>query len=265
MSVRRWVAPLLLCGALIGQALANEAPPDTAQPARMPRLALVIDDLGQNPARDRRVLALPGPVALAILPDTRHAAALAEQAHRAGKTVMLHMPMAPAGGRFAWHPQLAHDELERRLDAALAAVPHVSGVNNHMGSAMTEQPQAMAWLMGELQRRHLFFLDSRTSPRTVAAASAQRVALASLSRDVFLDNDPSPAAVAERLRTAIALARKQGSVVVIGHPHDSTLALLERELPRLAEQGIEWIGIDQMIATRGNRAMAAHGKGGMYR
>jgi len=71
--------------------------------------------------------------------------------------------------------------------------------------------------------------------------------------------------VAERLRAAIALARKQGSVVVIGHPHDSTLALLERELPRLAEQGIEWIGIDQMIATRGNRAMAAHGKGGMYR
>ncbi|MBE7374100.1 divergent polysaccharide deacetylase family protein [Pseudomonas lopnurensis] len=261
MSMRRWATPLLLCGALIGQAVASEA----VQPARMPRLALVIDDLGQNPARDQRVLELPGPVALAILPDTRHAATLAEQAHRAGKTVLLHMPMAPAGGRFAWHPQLPHDELERRLDAALAAVPHVSGVNNHMGSAMTEQPQAMAWLMGELQRRHLFFLDSRTSPRTVAAANAQRVALASLSRDIFLDNDPSAEAVAERFRAAIALAREQGSVVVIGHPHGSTLALLERELPRLAEQGIEWIGIDQMIATRSNRAMAAHGKGGIYR
>ncbi|WP_313025296.1 divergent polysaccharide deacetylase family protein [Pseudomonas lopnurensis] len=265
MSMRRWATPLLLCGALIGQAVASEAPHEAVQPARMPRLALVIDDLGQNPARDQRVLELPGPVALAILPDTRHAATLAEQAHRAGKTVLLHMPMAPAGGRFAWHPQLPHDELERRLDAALAAVPHVSGVNNHMGSAMTEQPQAMAWLMGELQRRHLFFLDSRTSPRTVAAANAQRVALASLSRDIFLDNDPSAEAVAERFRAAIALAREQGSVVVIGHPHGSTLALLERELPRLAEQGIEWIGIDQMIATRSNRAMAAHGKGGIYR
>ena len=79
--------------------------------------------------------------------------------------------------------------------------------------------------MGELQRRHLFFLDSRTSPRTVAAASAQRTALASLSRDIFLDDDPSPAAVAERFQAAIALARKQGSVVIIGHPHKSTLAL----------------------------------------
>ena len=144
-------------------------------------------------------------------------------------------------------------------------MPHVRGLNNHMGSAMTEQPQAMTWLMGELQRRHLFFLDSRTSPRTVAAASAQRTALASLSRDIFLDDDPSPAAVAERFQAAIALARKQGSVVIIGHPHESTLALLERELPRLPAQGIEWVDVGQMIATRGNRAMAAHGRGGIYR
>lgn len=192
MSMPRWTAGLALLLALAGQpGFADEADADRRVAAR-PSLTLIIDDLGQNPARDRRVLQLPGPVALAILPDTRHAAELAEQAHRAGKTVMLHMPMAPAGGRFAWHPQLPHDELARRLDAALAAVPHVRGLNNHMGSAMTEQPQAMTWLMGELQRRHLFFLDSRTSPRTVAAASAQRTALASLSRDIFLDDDPSP-------------------------------------------------------------------------
>ncbi|EWC41477.1 divergent polysaccharide deacetylase family protein [Stutzerimonas stutzeri] len=263
MSIPGWAAGLALFMMLSSQATpAREA---TAEQAPRPRLTLVIDDLGQNPARDRRVLQLPGPVALAILPDTRHAADLAEQAHRTGKTVMLHMPMAPAQGRFAWHPALPPDELARRLDAALAAVPHASGLNNHMGSAMTDQPQAMAWLMDELQRRHLFFLDSRTSARTVAAASAQRAALASLSRDIFLDDDPSPEAVAERWRAAIALARQQGSVVLIGHPHASTLAVLERELPRLAALGIEWVDIEQMIAARSNRAMAAHGRGGIYR
>lgn len=263
MSIPGWAAGLALFMMLNSPATpAREA---TAEQAPRPRLTLVIDDLGQNPARDRRVLQLPGPVALAILPDTRHAADLAEQAHRTGKTVMLHMPMAPAQGRFAWHPALPPDELARRLDAALAAVPHASGLNNHMGSAMTDQPQAMAWLMDELQRRHLFFLDSRTSARTVAAASAQRAALASLSRDIFLDDDPSPEAVAERWRAAIALARQQGSVVLIGHPHASTLAVLERELPRLAALGIEWVDIEQMIATRSNRAMAAHGRGGIYR
>ncbi|QLF93289.1 divergent polysaccharide deacetylase family protein [Pseudomonas sp. ABC1] len=230
-----------------------------------PRLTLVIDDLGQHPQRDQRVLALPGPVVLAIMPDTPHAASLARQAEAAGKTVILHLPMAPAGGPYAWRPELSREQLQQRLDAALRAVPHVRGINNHMGSRMTEQQQAMGWLMRDLQRRHLFFLDSRTSPRTSAAAAAQEIGLASLSRDIFLDNDQAPEAIAERLRAAIALARKQGTAVVIGHPHAATLAVLERELPRLKEQGIDWIDIEQMIALRANRAMPAHGKDGLYR
>lgn len=233
--------------------------------ADMPMLALIIDDLGQNPARDERVLALPGPVALAILPDTRHASTLSQRAHAAGKTVILHLPMAPAGGPYSWRQDLPTEELQRRLDEALAAVPHASGLNNHMGSQMTDQQQPMTALMTTLQERHLFFLDSRTNPRTVAAATAQHIGLASLSRDIFLDDDPSPAAVARQYADALELARKQGSVVIIGHPHRTTLEVLERELPRLDEEGITWVDIGQMIATRGNRATAAHGRDGLYR
>lgn len=233
--------------------------------SQRPKLALVIDDLGQNTVRDRRVLALPGPVALAILPDSRHATTLAERARAAGKTVMLHLPMAPAGGPYAWQPQLPQAELERRLDNALAKVPHANGVNNHMGSQMTIHPQPMDALMRGLQQRHLFFLDSRTNTGTIAAAAAQRIGLASLSRDIFLDDDPSPEAVAAQFRAAVRLAHKQGSVVIIGHPHPTTLALLEQELPRLPTHGIDWVDIGQMIATRGNRAMAAHGAHGIYR
>ncbi|MDD0976334.1 divergent polysaccharide deacetylase family protein [Pseudomonas fontis] len=228
-------------------------------------LTLIIDDLGQSPARDARVLALPGPVTLAIMPDTPHATEFARQGHRAGKTVMLHMPMDPATGPYAWHPGTPIPELEQRLLAALAKVPFVSGINNHMGSRMTAQPEAMAWLMGELQRRHLFFVDSRTSAATVAAAKAQAQGLAHLSRDVFLDDLRTPEAIARQLQVAIALARKQGSAVMIGHPYPQTLDVLERELPRLKAQGIELIEIHQMIAERSNRAMPAHGKNGVYR
>lgn len=178
---------------------------------------------------------------------------------------MLHLPMAPADGPFAWHSGLNPQQLKQRLEQALMKVPHASGVNNHMGSQMTTRPQPMATLMSELQQRHLFFIDSRTEARTVAAATAQRVGLASLSRDIFLDDDPSPEAVATQFRAAIQLARKQGSVVVIGHPHPATLTLLERELPRLEALGIDWVDIGQMIAARGNRAMIAHGSNGIYR
>ena len=240
------VLALLCC--LTGAAHAAPASPTTTP--HKAYLSLIIDDLGQNLPRDRRVLALPGPVTTAVMPDTPHAAEFAREAYKAGKIVILHMPMDPATGPFAWHPDLPLDELAKRLDAAFKAVPYTSGINNHMGSRMTSQPQAMAWLMENLQQRHKFFVDSRTSAQTVAAAQAQKIGLASVSRDVFLDDVRTEEAIATQLQTAIKLARKQGSAVMIGHPYPQTLAVLERELPKLKAQGIEWIDIRQMIGVR---------------
>jgi polysaccharide deacetylase 2 family uncharacterized protein YibQ len=235
-----------------------------AAPAGKAYLSIIIDDLGQSADRDSRTLVLPGPVTMAIMPDTPHATDFARQAHKAGKTVILHMPMDPATGPYAWHPGIPIEELARRLDAALAKVPYAAGINNHMGSRMTAQREPMAWLMGELQRRHLFFVDSRTSAATVAAAEAQAQGLAHVSRDVFLDDVRTTEAITGQLQQGIALARKQGSAVLIGHPYPQTLEVLERELPRLKSQGIELIPLRQMIAVRSNLAMPGHGKNGRY-
>ncbi|HGY9637032.1 MULTISPECIES: divergent polysaccharide deacetylase family protein [Pseudomonas] len=235
-----------------------------AAPANKAYMSIIIDDLGQSPERDSRTLALPGPVTMAIMPDTPHATDFARQAHKAGKTVILHMPMDPATGPYAWHPGIAIEELARRLDAALVKVPYAAGINNHMGSRMTAQREPMAWLMGELQRRHLFFVDSRTSAATVAAAEAQAHDVAHVSRDVFLDDVRTPEAIDAQLQQGIALARKHGSAVLIGHPYPQTLAVLESQIPRLKQLGIELITLPQMIATRGNQAMPAHGKHGRY-
>ncbi|MFP3444537.1 divergent polysaccharide deacetylase family protein [Pseudomonas sp. SIMBA_067] len=235
-----------------------------AAPAGKAYMSIIIDDLGQSPDRDSRTLALPGPVTMAIMPDTPHASDFARQAHKAGKTVILHMPMDPATGPYAWHPGITIDELARRLEAALAKVPYAAGINNHMGSRMTAQREPMAWLMGELQQRHLFFVDSRTSAATVAAAEAQRIGLAHVSRDVFLDDVRTTEAITGQLQQGIALARKQGSAVLIGHPYPQTLEVLERALPQLKGQGIELIRLSQMIALRSNLAMPGHGKNGRY-
>ena len=244
--------------------LAGVASTASAQPPKA-YLSLIIDDLGQNTERDSRTLALPGPVTLAIMPDTPHASDFARQAHKAGKTVILHMPMDPATGPYAWHPELPIATLAERLNAALLKVPFAAGVNNHMGSRMTAQPAPMAWLMGELQQRGLFFVDSRTSAATVAAAKAQEIGLANVSRDVFLDDVRTPEAIAGQLHVAVELARKQGSVVMIGHPYPQTLEVLEKQMPRLKSQGIEWIPLKQMIAERSNQAMPGHGSHGRYR
>lgn len=251
---------LLVLLGLLCTGVALAAP---AQPAKA-YMTVIIDDLGQHVERDNRVLALPGPVTLAIMPDTPHASDFARQGHQAGKTVILHMPMDPATGPYAWHPATPLPELARRLDAALAKVPHAAGINNHMGSRMTSQVEPMAWLMAELQRRHLFFVDSRTSAATVAAARAQAIGLAHVSRDVFLDDVRTPEAIAGQLQLGIELARRQGSAVLIGHPYPQTLEVLEREIPRLKRLGIELVALPQMIAERSNLAMPAHGEHGLY-
>ncbi|HEK1689943.1 polysaccharide deacetylase [Pseudomonas putida] len=251
----RYLLPVLLC---LSAAFAHAAPANKAY------MSIIIDDLGQSTERDSRTLALPGPVTMAIMPDTPHASEFARQAHKAGKTVILHMPMDPATGPYAWHPDIALPELARRLDAALAKVPYAVGINNHMGSRMTAQRGAMTWLMGELQRRHLFFVDSRTSAATVAAAEAQAQALGHVSRDVFLDDVRTTEAITTQLQQGVALARRQGSAVLIGHPYPQTLQVLEQEMPRLRSQGIELVTLTQMIAERGNQAMPAHGKHGRY-
>ena len=215
-----------------------------AADAAPPRLALIIDDLGPNPVAGGRTAALPGPVACSVLPHTAHARELAEACHRVGKAVLLHLPMEALQGNQALGPgalrlHMTRAELLRTVEQDLAAVPHVSGVNNHMGSLLTRHPGHMLWVMEALRRRGgLFFVDSRTTARSVAWRLAREQGLPALSRDVFLDDDPSPEAVAAQFRRWLALARRRGRALAIGHPRPATLALLERELPRLRERGL---------------------------
>jgi hypothetical protein len=51
----------------------------------------------------------------------------------------------------------------------------------------------------------------------------------------------------ERLK---ALARKQGSAVAIGHPFPETLKVLERELPKLHDEGFELVRISELLLGR---------------
>ncbi len=234
--------PLLLCLllSLVQAAAAGEA-----------RIALIIDDLGNDRAAGLRAVALPGPVTLAILPRTPHGARLARAAHERGKGVMLHLPLealggAPLGpGGIGLH--MDRYQFLRTLREDLVSVPHARGVNNHMGSLLTRHPGAMAWLMRALRAYGLYFVDSRTTPATVATQLAAEIGVPYRQRDVFLDHDPEPAAVAAEFERLIARARQQGSAVGIGHPHPVTLAYLERALPQLRARGVELVPVTEIL------------------
>lgn len=232
--------------------------PETVTPGTKivtePYIALILDDIGNNAELGRRAVTLPGAVTYAMLPHTPHAASLAEQAHSLGKEIILHAPMANQAhfplGPGALTAELSHEEFVQTLEESIAAIPHLQGVNNHMGSALTEQEVQMTWTMQALRKHGLYFVDSLTTANSVAGRIAREQNIPTISRNVFLDNETTFENIDREFQRLLTLAEKNGSAVGIGHPYVETLEYLENALPALAERNIELVPVSLMIARR---------------
>lgn len=251
---------ILLClfGARGVAANGTLPPTPVAVPGNAPEIAIIIDDMGGRLEAGQRVTQLPGPVACSFLPYSAYTNKLALLAHRRNKEVMLHLPMATVDGHTLDAGGLTLDmteqELVTTLQADIARVPHVSGINNHMGSLLTRHPGHMLWLMRAMRNdRHWFFVDSRTTKYTVARQVAYENAVPSVSRDVFLDDDPSPEAVQREFLRLIGLARRNGTALGIGHPYPSTLEVLQRELTKLSEHGVTLVPVARLVQRQQER------------
>lgn len=221
------------------------------------RIAIIIDDLGHSLELGRAAVDLPGALTYAVLPQLPYSRDIAERAHGGGKEVMLHLPMQSSDGRplgpGGLRDDMSREAFARAVRADLAAVPHVSGVNNHMGSLLTQKPAAMRWLMQDLRCfRDLYFVDSRTDMRTVAREFASEAGLATAQRDVFLDNEQEPDYIRGQIRRLVDKARRQGTAIGIGHPYPETLLVLAEELPALADQGVQLVPVSRLVETRRN-------------
>ena len=218
-----------------------------------PRIAIIIDDLGYHLINGRRAIGLPGAVTFSFLPGAPRARLLAIHAHQHGKEVLLHLPLQAYSSDGRTEPsEIGIDMSRERLgivfNEALQSVPHVTGINSHRGSLMTRHPGHMQWLMEEISDHdHLFFIDSYTHHESVALQIALEAGVDAAKRDVFLDPDRSPEAVAREFARVKELARKRGHAVAIGHPYPVTLDLLERELPRLREEGFELVNVSELV------------------
>ena len=212
-------------------------------PVGNPRLVVVIDDVGMSTSVSQKLAKLPAPLTLAFLPYATRLGYQSRLVASYGHELLVHMPMAPKSqnvnpGNNALLDDLDKDEFERRLNWNLSRFSGFIGINNHMGSSLTEHTKEMGWVMAELKSRGLVFLDSVTTSESVAASQAQLAGVPTLSRNVFLDNNRDPAAILKQLKRAMQMSQRRGLSIAIGHPYPETIAVLKEWLPKLNSQGI---------------------------
>lgn len=208
-----------------------------AVPAHAGKLALVIDDFGYRPHQENQIIALPAPVSVAVLPNAPHAREMATKAHNAGHEVLIHLPMAPLSKqpleKDTLRPEMSSAEIERIIRDAVNNVPYAVGLNNHMGSAMTSSLFGMQKVMQALESYNLYFLDSVTIGNSQAMRAASGTGVKVIKRKVFLDDSQNDAAIRQQFTRAVELARRNGSAIAIGHPHPSTVRVLQQMIPTL--------------------------------
>lgn len=218
-----------------------------------PLLAIIIDDLGNARAAGERTASLPGPVTCSVLPHTPLANELAESCKKSGKQVLVHLPMQPESrsadpGPGALRVGQTRAEVVDAVRASLVSVPGADGLSSHMGSLLTRHIGYMGWLMTELSRRgDLVFIDSATTAHSVALRLARDHGLPAARRDLFLDDDPSPDAIRAQWQRGLSIAEQEGSAILIGHPKEHTLSLLETEIAALESRGIMLVSISEVV------------------
>ncbi|MCK7319285.1 divergent polysaccharide deacetylase family protein [Enterobacter cloacae] len=208
-----------------------------AAPVYAGKLAIVIDDFGYRPHYENQVLAMPAAISVAVLPNAPHAREMATKAHNSGHQVLIHLPMAPISKqpleKDTLRPEMSSDEIDRIIRDAYNKVPYAVGLNNHMGSAMTSSLYGMLKVMQALERYNLYFLDSMTIGNSQAMRAAQGTGVKVIKRKVFLDDTQNEADIRMQFNRAVQLARRNGSAIAIGHPHPSTVRVLQQMLPTL--------------------------------
>ena len=213
------------------------------------KLAIVIDDVGYHSKEDAAIFAMPREISVAIIPAAPYARARNQEAKSQGRDILIRMPMQPIsaikiedGGL---HLGMSAAQVNDRVNTAKNIVRDAIGMNNHMGSAATADPQLMTYLMTALQEKHLFFLDSRTIGKSVAGKIAKEQGVRSLDRHIFLDDSNEFADIQRQFKAAIHYARKHGTAIAIGHPRPNTIAVLQAGLRNLPED-IQLVGMGNL-------------------
>jgi len=217
-----------------------------------PKVSFIIDDLGYETEVARKMMELEYPIALSILPFLQYSEFTAEEGKKNNKEIMLHLPMEPNNsdddpGPGAIKSYMSEEEIRQAVRKCILDFPYAIGVNNHMGSKITEDRGIMEIVLEEIKGYNLFFLDSMTSRNSIAYEVAREIGIKSAVRSVFLDNKNDMEYIKGQLLEVQKIALEKGEVIAIGHDRINTFYVLKRMIPELIRAGIEIVPVSELV------------------
>jgi polysaccharide deacetylase 2 family uncharacterized protein YibQ len=226
--------------------------PESQSRAPHARVAIIFDDAGYSILTAREVEALGRPVTMSVLPHLPFSTPIAQEAPAHGVEIILHLPVQPEDPTIPLGPgvitvDMGDQAIRDTVAGDLDTVPGAIGANNHEGSRGTADPRVMHDVISVIQARHLFFVDSMTSPRSVGAVTAREMGVPTAARAVFLDNENTDASVRAQFHALIQIALTRGEAIAIGHVGKVTAAVLRSMYPEFDEAGIQLVGVSQLV------------------
>jgi len=217
------------------------------------KIGLIIDDFGyRNDEISDGFLHLDVNLTCAVIPGHVYSSSFGEKAVSRGHEVIVHMPMENVGENrgeeeFVLRVDMKPDAVKNRVYDALDQIPEAIGMNNHQGSQATADPGVMNSVAAVLKERNKFFIDSRTTPETVAESIMNNWKVPSARRNVFLDNDHDEEKITRQLLSLVEIAERDGSAIGIGHVKQNTLNVLRKQIPELKRKGFKFEFVSNML------------------
>ncbi len=217
-----------------------------------PKVAFIIDDLGYETEIAKKMMELDFPITLSILPFLKYSEYIAEEGKKNNQEIMLHLPMEPNNssadpGPGAIKSYMSGEEIRQAVRGSIFDFPYVIGVNNHMGSKITEDREIMKIILEEIRRYNLFFIDSITSRNSIAYQVAQEMGVKTAVRTVFLDNESDMEYIKGQMLEVQEIALRDGEAIAIGHSRINTFYVLKRMIPELIKAGIEIVPVSELV------------------
>jgi uncharacterized protein len=224
--------------------------PVTAPKPAMGNIAIVIDDVGYNNVNFKIIEGIKYPITFSVLPGLSFSEVAAKELSEHGFQIILHLPMEPKEKTELENNTIltSMDEKQIRsiIDLDLATLPEARGINNHMGSKVTEDARCLSIILDELKSKHMFFLDSFVTSKSVARAVAQGKKIKFAQRDVFLDNSRDPVYIRKQIARLKLKARQNGQAIGIGHDRKATLEVLKQDMPEIEKEGFKFVFVSEL-------------------